>query len=233
MRVAVVDDSAEENLHLRRCLAQFSREFSLSIEVRAYTSAQEFLQEYRHDQDLLILDIDMPGLSGMDAAKQLRAAGDPVTLMFVTNMPQYALEGFAVDAVDYCLKPVDYPAFRLKLQKALRYVRLAEDESLDLKTVDGYRQVHISNITYVESQLHYVLYHTPEGILKCRATLSEVEQVLTGKPFARASASFLVNLRHVQSMQGDVLRVAGEEIRISRGKKKAFVSAFTRYMGGI
>jgi len=198
-----------------------------------FEDAVSFLKSYRYEYQLIILDIDMPGLGGIDAAKKLRERDPDVVLMFVTNMPQYALDGFSVDAVDYIVKPVSYPEFRLKMMKAMRYICAGLDRRIAIRTTDGTMQIAASDIRYIESQLHYVIFHTVNGNLRARASLRDIEPKLSDLPFARCSASYLVNLRFVDSMHGDDLVVGGDLLRISRGKKQEFLSAFTRYIGGL
>ena len=124
IRVAIVDDFREDAAVLEQYLYQFGGETGQAYLVTRYTSGPEFLQDRSTAFDLVILDIDMPGLNGMETARQLRGQGDNVVLMFVTNMSQYALEGYEVEAVDYVLKPVSYQDFTLKLRKAQRYIKI-------------------------------------------------------------------------------------------------------------
>ncbi|MBR2810338.1 MAG: response regulator, partial [Solobacterium sp.] len=122
MRIAVVDDHEEERKTAEECLKRYFAETGRSCEITMFEDAAAFLRDYHYEFDFIILDIDMPGISGMDAARKLRQKDAHVTLMFVTNMPQYAIEAYSVEAMDYVLKPISYPDFRLKMQKAERYV---------------------------------------------------------------------------------------------------------------
>ena len=106
MRVAIVDDVRKDAQLLREHLRRYQGDNGGEWETALYANAEDFLARYRPEFDLVILDIDMPGLNGVDAARRIREMGDNVVLMFVTNMPQYALQGYAVDAIDYLIKPV-------------------------------------------------------------------------------------------------------------------------------
>ncbi len=175
----------------------------------------------------------MPGINGIEAAKKLRQSDPDVVLMFVTNMPQYALDGFAVDAVDYIVKPITYADFKLKMTKAMRYIQVSQDHTLTITTTEGIVRIQSSEIYYIESQLHYVTYHTKRGDYRARASLKDIEPTLSNVHFCRCANSFLVNLKYVTSISGNDVYLQDERISMSRDKKAAFMSAFTKYIGGL
>lgn len=233
MRVAIVDDVREDarllQSHLRRCQEDGIGEWESVL----YSSGEDFLSGYQPEFDLVILDIDMPGINGVDAARRIRALGDNVVLMFVTNMPQYALQGYAVDAVDYLIKPVSYEEFSLKLKKAQRYAYLNQSAQLTLRTADGVVLVPSDRLLYIESSLHYLTYHTLDGIYRVRGSLSQVEAELPASLFARCGGSFLVNLRHVKGIEKQDVLVGEDRVKLSRGKRLEFMEKFSRYLGGM
>ena len=233
MKIAIIDDQKEDRDFLSDSLARFFHEIGRSYELSAFESAEAFFNSYQHDFRFAIFDIDMPGMNGIEAARKLRAYDEDIVLMFITNMPQYALDGYRVDAIDYILKPVNYPDFRLKMQKALRFIERNQDPQIGINTIDGYLCLPVSSIYYIESQLHYVQYHTKNGVFKTRDTLNHAENKLSQYHFVRSSTSYLVNLRHLQSMHGSEIQVGPDTLQISRGKKTSFLSEFTKYMGGI
>ena len=234
MKIAIVDDNKNDREVLIDFLHKFFAETGEDFSFKEYENANVFLEDYSYHYDFIIFDIDMPGISGIDAAKELRKIDARITIMFVTNMPQYALEGFNVEAVDYVLKPLSYPDFRLKMIKALRYISRNSDKKITINTTDsGLITVNSSDIYYVESKLHYIFYHTKDGVYKMRAKLSEVEDILIPYHFARSGGSFIVNLAYLEKIEGNELVVAGESLPLSRRMKASLMSAFTKYMGGI
>ncbi len=233
MRVAIVDDVRSDAQVLQDHLRRYQEEGGGMWETVLYPSGTDFLARYQPDFDLVILDIDMPGLNGVDAARRIRELGDNVVLMFVTNMPQYALQGYAVDAVDYLIKPVSYEEFALKLKKAQRYARLNQSAQLTLHTADGMVLVPSDRLLYGESSLHYLTYHTLDGDYRVRGSLSQAEAELPTSLFARCGGSFLVNLRHVKGIEKQDVLVGGERVKLSRGKRLEFMEKFSRYLGGL
>lgn len=233
MQIAIVDDSAQDALRLESFLTRYQVETGVECPVRLFSSAKDLLAGDIDGFDLVIMDIDMPELNGVDAARRLREAGSDVVLMFVTNMPQYALCGYEVEAVDYVLKPVSYSDFALKLQKAERYVDRNRDQQIVLHTADGVVSVRSSEILYVESALHYLVYHTVSGDHRVRGSMAQAEKVLSPLRFAKCNSGFLVNLRHVKAIKQDDVLLGHVSLKISRGKRMAFLNAFTRYLGGM
>lgn len=234
MNIAVVDDNLNDRKMILDYLSQFFNESGEDYTTSTFEDGVSFLNDYSFSYDFIIFDIDMPQMSGIDTAKELRKKDSNVTIMFVTNMPQYALEGYSVEAVDYVLKPLSYPDFRLKMKKATRYILRNSVKKVTINTTEeGLITVDSSDIYYVESKLHYIYYHTKKGIYKMRAKLTEVEDILLPYHFARSGGSFLINLAYLEKIDGNEIVIAGETLPLSRRMKASLMSAFTKYMGGI
>ena len=234
MNIAVVDDNLNDRKMILDYLSQFFNESGVDYTTSTFEDGVSFLKDYSFSYDFIIFDIDMPQMSGIDTAKELRKKDSNVTIMFVTNMPQYALEGYSVEAVDYVLKPLSYPDFRLKMKKATRYILRNSVKKITINTTEeGLITVDSSDIYYVESKLHYIYYHTQKGIYKMRAKLTEVEDILLPYHFARSGGSFLINLAYLEKIDGNEIVVADETLPLSRRMKASLMSAFTKYMGGI
>lgn len=234
MNIAVVDDNLNDRKMILDYLSQFFNESGEDYTTSTFEDGVSFLKDYSFSYDFIIFDIDMPQMSGIDTAKELRKKDSNVTIMFVTNMPQYALEGYSVEAVDYVLKPLSYPDFRLKMKKATRYILRNSVKKVTINTTEeGLITVDSSDIYYVESKLHYIYYHTKKGIYKMRAKLTEVDDLLLPYHFARSGGSFLINLAYLEKIDGNEIVVAGETLPLSRRMKASLMSTFTKYIGGI
>ena len=234
MEIAIVDDSVDEQKKLEEYLKRFAGDENSDFTIRLFTSGNDFLAKFQGQFDLILMDIDMPDINGIDTAKSLRKKDPNVVLMFVTNMPQYALAGYEVDAIDYVIKPVFYADFALKLKKAIRYVNQnIGKKNIVLHTPEGMVSLNISEILYVESELHYLIYHTLDASYRVRESMKVAEQKLAPYYFTRCNMSYLVNLKHVKAIIKDDVQVENQLLKISRGKKASFMEQFTRLLGGL
>lgn len=127
-KVAVVDDDVRESATLKKYLSDYAEEEGVEINVSAYSDGAAFLDGFKSVFDIVFMDIDMPNLDGLNAARKLRETDGDVVLIFVTNLAQYAIKGYEVNALDYLLKPLSYATFRLRMMKAVsRVVRTKND----------------------------------------------------------------------------------------------------------
>jgi DNA-binding LytR/AlgR family response regulator len=177
------------------------------------------------------MDIQMKLMSGMDAAKRIREMDEGVILIFITNMAQYAIKGYAVGALDFLLKPVSYFAVSQQLKRSVERLGRGKDDFLLLPVDDGMAKLELARVTYIEVFRHTVTVHTADREYSLSRPMKEVESELAGKNFFRCNNCYLVNLAHVRSIGGYAADVGGESLTISRPRKKAFTEAFADYVG--
>ena len=230
--VAIVEDSPAEAELLRSYFARFTREHGVDFTLTCFASGEEFLNKYRPAYDLVLMDIGLPGHNGMETAAALRERDRSVTLIFVTNMAQFAVKGYEVDAFDFVVKPVGYSNFALKLQRALNKLDTRRDSEVLVTLSDSMVRLSASQIKYIEISGHRMVYHTTDGELYAYGNLKEVEATLGGGMFARCNNCYLVNLNYVRAVQGHTVAVGTDELQISRPRRKAFIQALNDYLGG-
>ena len=119
IRIAIVEDEAAVREQLTGYVQRYTRQYGTTFEVTEFSDGVEILDEYRPMYDIVLLDVEMKHLDGMETAQRIRELDKDVVLIFITNMAQYAIKGYAVGALDYVLKPVPYFAFSQQLQKAV------------------------------------------------------------------------------------------------------------------
>lgn len=233
MKLAIVDDERGATDLLEKFIGRFGEENQKRMQVNIFHNPNDFLSGYSKDYDIVLMDVEMPGLNGIETAKELRRMDSRVVIMFITNMAQYALSGYEVEAVDYVLKPVSYADFSLKLKKALRYAHRNEDRKILLTTPERMIHVLVSDIYYIEVFRHYLEFHVTSGNYKVRGVMKEIEEELKDCHFSRCNHSYLVNLKYVEEIAGNTVRVAGETLPVSRNRRNEFLAAFTIYIGGM
>ena len=231
IRVAIVEDKLEEQEIIKSCLDRYSLETGERFNVSVFNSAITFLAEYKENFDIVFMDIMFPDLNGMVAAKRLRKIDKCVALIFVTNILQYAVKGYEVNAYDFIVKPVIYSNFALKLRRVIDYIYENRGMIISLRLDDGFVYLNIQDIIYVEVISHYLIYHTTRGDYKIRGTLTSVEKNLEKGHFARCNHCYLVNLRYVTEVKNYSCYLGDIELLISHPKKKMFIKALNDYFG--
>ena len=226
MNIALVEDDSQEAEVLLKYLRRYGEDKGIKLDTTRYRSAEEFLKAYKHSYfSIVFMDIDLPGIGGLDCARSLRAQDDCVTLIFVTKMAQYAQKGYEVAALDFILKPVSYADFSLKLKKAVNVARAKETRSVLVPVNSGFCRISTDKLVYVEVMGHKVKYQLVDEEIEARGTLSEAEKRLAGCGFLRCNSCYLVNSRYVNKVKGNEVDVGGHVLKISHPKRRAFVEA--------
>ena len=136
-KIAIVEDQEETRESLNRFVRQYAQEQGLQVEIRLITDGAEIAEHYTPGFDIIFMDVEMPRLDGFGAAEAIRAVDADVVLVFVTNMAQYAIRGYEVDALDYVLKPVNYYQFCTKLSRAIQRVQRRRGGQVVLQLAGG------------------------------------------------------------------------------------------------
>ncbi len=231
---AIIEDDPGYTQYLQKCLDRYGQERECTFQVRTFGRAEAFLADSRIIDDMVFMDVDLGEgwMDGLAAARVLRERGSMAVLFFITNMPQYASSGYEVDAIDYCIKPINYNSLSVKLDKAVRVLTQRQGLPVRIKTKDGFRLVSSSDILYVEVKGHDLMFHTAKEVIGSYGGLGDREKELQDREFARCSASALVNLRYVTGLHGDEIMVGGQSLKIGRSRKKEFLVRLNQYLGG-
>ena len=175
--------------------------------------------------DLMFLDIQMPEMTGIEV---LSALEKPPITIFTTAYEQYALKGYEFQVIDYLLKPFTFERFEVGVNKAREYFQLLkgaapEEKSYFFVKADyKLQKVFFDEILYVEGMREYVRIHTTDRRITLRQTMSLTEENLSTHAFARIHRSFIINLKHIQSVQPTSVVIAGQELPVSKGYKESF-----------
>lgn len=231
INVAIVEDEEIFSSELNEYLKKYGIENEITFKTTVFANAVVFLETYKHQFDLVFLDIRMPYMSGMEAAKQLREKDENVALIFVTNLAQYAVESYAVDAIDYILKPMEYNEFSLKLSRVIRKIGKRKKDFILIPTAkEGGVRIQVSEIRYVESRGHYSIYHMGNDVQYVRRSPLYVIEKELGDNFKRCNNCYLVNLSHIEKIKGMSVFVGNDELQISQPRKKSFYNEVREYM---
>ena len=233
IRVAIIEDEDVPAQNLIKYLGRFQDENDLQFEIARYSSGEEFLSAYKNQFDVVLMDIELPDRDGMSVCHDLRKLDADVIIIFVTNLAQYAVKGYEVDALDFVVKPVAYPVMALKIKRAVdRIKRFSRREGRKITVKDGdlTRSIEHADIKYIEILAHKIIFHTIHGNFKSYGTLKKLEGEFSDTDFIRCNSCYLVNLKYVTSVSGYSCVVGGEELQISQPRRKAFIRAINEYM---
>ena len=230
--IAIVDDDTKAIANLTKLLNQYQQETGFQLDIKSFEKAEAFLMDFdSNNYDLLFLDIQIPRISGLEIARQVRKKDRNVSIIFETDFAQYALEGYKYNAVDYFVKPVSYYDVKLRMER-LREKINEKTPVISIHIKGGIKNVLVSDIVYVEHIGHDQIYHTKtEDILATgRPALANAEKELSKYGFARCNSSYLINFRYCSSVQQNTVVVDGKEFALSRNMRKDFAEKITHYV---
>ena len=225
IHVAVVEDEEKYREQLSEFLSRYGKEKGISIQTRIYCDGIDIQFE------VILLDIRMKHIDGMEAARKIREKDKEVIIIFITNMAEYAIQGYDVEARGFILKPVRYKLFAQQMDRARKELESKKAEYLSLQLQAGVRNVSLNDIFYMENREHYLHIHLEQEDIIFYCTIKEMEKRLEGKPFFRCNSGLIVNLAKVQSVKNNEILVHGETLTVSRSRKKEFMEQLTEYMG--
>lgn len=227
MRFAICDDEAE---HIKILQAYFDDRPALSIESEPYFSGTSLVEDYRKNgvrYDALFIDMEMPGLNGIDTANAIREIDEQVIIIFVTSHEQYAPQSFECGASRYLVKPLQDK----KINEALDFI--AKRLNREKKTLSfDYNKEHVrllcDDIIYCESDHNGSIIYTQNGTYSTRMTISELITKLSEEQFSRVNRGYIVNLAWVKTANSERVVIYGYHSFIPIGK--TYRQAFERAM---
>lgn len=232
IRIAVVEDDAAYVEIIQDYVKRFMSENSLSIKLDIYRDGRQIVFSYEPVYDIILMDVEMPGMDGIASAGKIREQDKNVIIIFITNMAQYAIEGYKVRARSYILKPVNYYSFAFELKEAVMTLEKKTEDCILIPGEDGLVKLMTGEIYFLESQKHNIVLYTKKGDMTIRETMRNMEKKLKNSCFERCNVSYLVNLAYVSAISGDMAQVGSYRIPISRQKRKPFIQALSAYIGG-
>lgn len=232
LRIAIVEDEKVEADQIKEFIARFQAENYTEFEVRHYADAISFLQSGTVVFDIVLMDIQMPHMNGMDAARTLREQDSRTVIIFLTNLAQFAVKGYEVEALDFIVKPVSYPVFEIKLKRAVKVAESNAMHTINVVRSGNVSRIPVRDVVYIEVSGHEIRYHIGAGIVKDWGVLGEVEKHLGPYHFMRCNNCYLVNPQHIREVSGyTIIMNNGDNLQISHPKKKAFMAALAQWMG--
>ena len=216
--ILVCDDLPEERANLIRKLRAYEQTHDAELEIETVSDGAELIAKWQPDRwEIIFLDIYMPHLNGIEAARQLRKVDTRCEIVFVTTSRDHGMEGYALKAMDYLTKPYS----QQDVDGAMDwYIRKQSEKrrELTVRTADGNEDLPLKDVCYIESRGHTCDIHLNGRVVRVRRSIDELSAELSDA-FFRCHKSFLVNLAHASGIDGNRFRMDnGDSVSISATK---------------
>ena len=225
-RIAICDDEQNQIEYITSIVTSWSNHKGHSCEIRTFASAEAFLFEYEEDKayDILLLDVEMKNMNGIELAKRIRKDNNRAEIIFITSHFEFVGEGYEVDALHYLIKPISVEKLTQVLTKAAEKLSV-EPPSVVISCEGETVKLYESDILYVESFLHYIVIHTKDKEYKIKENISVFENRVSDD-FYRIHRSYLVSLKHITRISRTSVNIGNTELPLSRGKYDDINRAF-------
>lgn len=235
--IAVCDDEQAELSYLSSIVSDWAKQSGNIAALLTFESAEAFLFEYAEAKeiDILLLDIEMGAMNGVELAKKIRGENETVQIIFITGMPDFIAEGYEVSALHYLMKPVQKEKLFAVLDKAVKNLGKKEQAIVVTAGTEAVR-IPVGNIAGVEAFAHSSVIWTTQGKVEVNLSISELEKTLgeqSGAGFIRCHRSYIVGLKYIKSIsKTEITLDTNERIPLARSKYQAVNQAFIRYFRG-
>ena len=232
MNIAVADDIPECTNRIKTLIEPYMEQNSISLSI--FSSGEDLLAsiDTGHEYEIMFLDIEMDGISGIDIARRLRTAHKDTIIIFITSHPDYVSETFRLDAFQFLLKPIDEAAFKIDFERALRTYHIRHKNYV-VKWRDTSRVLEYSDIYYIEAYNRHLFIRTFSDKLECVGKLPDEYIKLKPYGFSRCHQGYLVSMGKIKHVtQNEILLANNETVPISRRLKSAFLNDFNLYLAG-
>lgn len=234
INIAICDDEKVQVELLEKYVKSWAEKNNVIANIEAFYSGEAFEFSWSMDKkyDILLLDIEMAELNGVELAKKIRKEDDLLNIIFITAIPDYIGEGYNVDAINYLLKPISEIRLYECLDKAME--KMPKEEKAILIDVEGeIVRIKQDNIIYIEAFSHYIDVNTIDEKYSTRKNIGVIERELEEISFIRCHRSYIVGLRHIKKIGKTNIELDnGDIIPVSRREYSNTNKAFIRYFRG-
>lgn len=231
--IGICDDEEVEINYLKTLVNNWANNGDFTVQIDTFESAENFLFKYDENKsfDILLLDIQMDKMDGVELAKQIRKDNEDMQIVFITGFPDFIAEGYEVSALHYLMKPVSCEKLNNVLDKAAS--RLQKSEKSLFLNIDGENvRIPLDDIVYCESFGHNVNLVTKENLFNIKISFTELKKQLDFS-FIRCHRSYIVSIRHIKCItKTDVILDSGKAIPLSRRLYNETNQAFIKYFKG-
>ncbi len=235
LQIAICDDNIEELSNMVQLLNLYRASKNFSCDYAVFPNGFELISTLEKGKrfDIYCLDIIMPGIMGIDVAKEIRDYDKAAPILFFTSSPEFALQSYSVRAINYVLKPISKEKLFITFDEVLEQIKSQKDEdAIIVKSNDGIQKILIANLTFAEVIGRNVLYHLRSGkVIECTEPFSSAcEKLLKYGCFIKPHRSFLVNMQYIDTIENHQITLQTlSSVPIAQGKAREIKQQYLAY----
>ncbi|RDY23368.1 DNA-binding response regulator [Romboutsia maritimum] len=216
LKIALCEDEDIQRLRMKDYLRKILDEKNIKNQIFEYKSGIELISNYPKNIDILLLDVQMPGLDGMETARKIRGFDNKVEIIFITGVIDYIQDGYEVRAYRYLLKPIKFDELKKHIISCIELIENYKDKYILIKEKGNIYKIFIEDILYLEVNRKDMKIYTKDKVYEFVMSMKLAEEELGKYKFFRCHKSFLVNLKKVEYIEKNVLIIQKYKIPISK-----------------
>lgn len=233
INIGICDDELHYRTKIKSILKEILSLYSINYNIYEFSSGEELLNNYPKNLDILIMDIQMKTINGMDTARKIREFDEKLEIIFMTSFTEFMQEGYEVKAYRYILKPITEKKISKNILPCIDEIMKNRNNYLTISVKNNIDRIKIDSIIYVETARPNILIYTRDNVYTTKMSISKIEKILKEYGFFRCHTSYIVNLKFVESMNSNAVIVNGKDIPISKYRVKELKLAITNILGDV
>ena len=233
IKIAIVEDDEKYHVVCHDLLIKYAENNKLEFDIHNFYTGFAFLDNFKGNYDLIIMDVEMPQIDGLEVSKLIREIDKDIPIIIISHSAQYAVKGYKVDAFGYIVKPIQEYDFDFIINKAINYIASEKKSFILVSSKSMIKKIDIDEIYYIEVNAHILKIVTSSGDIQVRDRIKKYEEILKKHNFERCDNSYLANLKYCSNVdiKNNTVNIKNTVLPISRSKKKSFLEALTKYIG--
>ena len=233
INIGICEDELHYRVNIKDMLGDILSTYSINYKIYEFSSGEELLSNYPKDLDILIMDIQMKIINGMDTARKIREFDQNLEIIFMTSFSEFMQEGYEVKAYRYILKPISERKISRNILPCINEIMKKKNNYLTINVKNYVDRIKIDSIVYIETDRPNILIYTNDNKYTTKMSISKIDKILREHGFFRCHNSYIVNLNLVESMNSNTLKIGEKYIPISKYRVKELKLALTNILGDI
>ena len=233
INIGICEDELHYRVNIKDMLGDILSTYSINYKIYEFSSGEELLSNYPKDLDILIMDIQMKIINGMDTARKIREFDQNLEIIFMTSFSEFMQEGYEVKAYRYILKPISERKISRNILPCINEIMKKKNNYLTINVKNYVDRIKIDSIVYIETDRPNILIYTNDNKYTNKMSISKIDKILREHGFFRCHNSYIVNLKLVESMNSNTLKIGEKYIPISKYRVKELKLALTNILGDI